>query len=211
MFASIRRYRLTDGSIDQLTDRVEQGFAQEISAQPGFVSYELVDCGDGEVVTISLFAEEQEAQASRELAARWSEENLRDMDFRRIEVLHGRVMVSRASDEMLRPARRFATLRRYQLRGGSVEDLMHVVDDVFAGLVEGMEGFEAYHALDCASDEVMSITMFRDQACAEESDDRALQFISEYLNRFDIERTEVIGGEVLVSRAQAQVLEPAHA
>ena len=61
------------------------------------------------------------------------------------------------------------------------------------------------------SDEIVSMSMFGDQAQAEESDERALQFIAEYLNRFDIDRTEVIGGEVLVSRAQARVLEPAHA
>ncbi len=217
MFASIRRYRLTSGSIDELTRRVDEGFAEEISARPGFLAYELVDCRDArEVMTISLFSEEDQAQASRGFASRWSEQHLGDMRFHRLETLHGAVMVSRARDPMLAPARaggerKFATLRRYQLRNGPVDDLMHVVDDVFADLVAGMDGFEAYHVLDCAQDEILSISMLRDQACAEQSDDRALQFVSEYLNRFDIEWTEVIGGEVLVSRALAQLLEPAHA
>jgi hypothetical protein len=38
-----------------------------------------------------------------------------------------------------------------------------------------------------------------------------LQFVGEELGEFDIERTEVIGGEVVVSRAAAELLEPAHA
>ena len=52
MFASIRRYRLQDPSgLDELTRRVDDDFAEAISGQPGFVSYEFVDCGDGEVTT----------------------------------------------------------------------------------------------------------------------------------------------------------------
>jgi antibiotic biosynthesis monooxygenase len=57
MFASIRRYRLTRGSIDELTRRVDEGFAEQVSAQPGFLSYEFLDSGDGGIVTISIFAE----------------------------------------------------------------------------------------------------------------------------------------------------------
>ena len=43
MFASIRRYRLQRGSMDELTRRVDEGFAEEIGRQPGFVAYELID------------------------------------------------------------------------------------------------------------------------------------------------------------------------
>jgi hypothetical protein len=39
----------------------------------------------------------------------------------------------------------------------------------------------------------------------------ALRFVGEELGEFDIERTSVIGGEVIVSRALAELLEPAHA
>jgi hypothetical protein len=74
-----------------------------------------------------------------------------------------------------------------------------------------MEGFEAYHALDCGRGEIVSISMFRDQTTAEESDDRALEFIRDELSAFDIERTDVLGGRVAVSRAIADLLEPAHA
>lgn len=65
-FASIRRYRLAPGAMDELARRVDEGFAEEIRTRPGFVSYEFVDCEDGEILTISRFAEAGEA--SRELA-----------------------------------------------------------------------------------------------------------------------------------------------
>jgi hypothetical protein len=107
--------------------------------------------------------------------------------------------------------RKFASLRRYRLRAGSIAALMHLVDEVFADQIAGIDGFEVYHALDCGGGEIVSLSLFRDQAAAEDSDERALEFVRGELGDFDIERTEVIGGEVLVSRAVAQLLEPAHA
>jgi len=91
MFASIRRYRFARGSMDELARRVDGGFAEQIGAQPGFVSYEFMDCGDGEIVTISIFREALQAETSRELAQRWTEENLDDFEFTRTEALHGEI------------------------------------------------------------------------------------------------------------------------
>jgi hypothetical protein len=82
---------------------------------------------------------------------------------------------------------------------------------VFADQISGLEGFEAYHALDCGHGEILSISLFRDQSAAEESDEQALQFVGKHLGAFDIERTEVLGGQVRVSRAQSELLVPAHA
>jgi hypothetical protein len=108
-------------------------------------------------------------------------------------------------------ARKFASVRRYRLRTGSIAELMHIVDDVFADEIEAMEEFEAYHALDCGGGEIVSISLLRDQAAAQESGERALEFVRREVGDFDIERTEVIGGEVVVSRAMATLLEPSHA
>ena len=216
MFASVRRYRMHTGSMDELAGRVDEGFAEEICAQPGFVSYEFVDCGDGEVMTISIFSEGRGASGSRELAQRWTEENLQDLEFARLGALDGEILVSRAKEDMLEPghvgtSRKFASVRRYAFRDGSVAALMHKVDEIFADRIERLDGFEAYHALDCGHSEILSISLFRDQDSAATSDEVALQFVGEELGEFDIERTEVIGGEVIVSRAMSELLEPAHA
>ena len=92
---------------------------------------------------------------------------------------------------MLEPAhvageRKFASLRRYSLRAGSISDLMHLVDEVFADQIQQMDGFEAYHALDLGGSEILSISLLRDQSAAEESDERALEFVRERLSGFDI-------------------------
>jgi hypothetical protein len=88
---------------------------------------------------------------------------------------------------------------------------VHIVDETFADRIGEMDGFEAYHVIDCGAGEIMSVSFFRDQATAEESDDRALEFVRAELGDFDIERTEIIGGEVAVTRAMEELLEPAHA
>jgi hypothetical protein len=202
--------------MQKLTRRVDEGFAEDIGRQPGFVAYEFTDCGDGEIMTLSVFGEAAQAEASQALAQQWTEEHLQDLEFSRLEALRGEILVSRAMQDMLEPGhagadRKFASIRRYGLRAGAVGELMHIVDEKFADEIEAIEGFEAYHALDCGRGEIMSISLFRDQAAAEGSDELALEFVRQELGSFDIERTEVIGGEVLVSRAMAELLEPAHA
>jgi hypothetical protein len=201
--------------MEELARRVDVEFAEDIRRRPGFVAYEFMDCGDGEIMTLSVFGEADQAEASRALAQRWTEEELQDFEFSRLEALRGEILVSRAARDMLEPghagaARKFASVRRYRLRAGAVGELMHIVDDMFADRIEATDGFEAYHALDCGG-EIMSISLLRDQAAAEASDELALEFVRQALGSFNIERTEVIGGEVLVSRAMAELLEPAHA
>jgi hypothetical protein len=126
------------------------------------------------------------------------------------------VIVSRAADEVLEPAHdqtagKFASVRRYVLRSGEVAELMRDVDEVLVEQIDGIDGFEGYHMLDCGRGEVIAVSVFRDQSACEESDERALDFIATHLQAADLERSEVIGGEARVSRAAAELLEPAHA
>jgi hypothetical protein len=216
MFTSIRRYRLYGGALETLARRVDEGFAQEIAAQPGFVSYEFIDCGDGELMTISVFQAAEAAEASRGHARRWSEECLAEFKFTRAAPLRGQILVSRASGGMLAPghaggSRKFARVRRYAVGRGDVAELMHVIDESFADRIEALTGFDAYHALDCGDGEVVSVTLLGDHGTAEESDELALAFVRDRLGAFELERIEVIGGEVVVSRAASELLVPAHA
>jgi hypothetical protein len=215
MFASIRRCSLHKGSVDELARRVDDSFAEEISAQPGFVSYEFVDCGHGEFMTVSIFDFATGARGSRDLAQRWAQDNRHAVDFTLIESLHGEIYVSRANEDMLEAghvgtARKFARVRRYALRDGSVAAMMHKVDETFADRIQAVTGFEAYHALVCGLGEILTVSLFGDQSSAEASDDLASQFLGQELGGFDIERIDVIRGEVLVSRAMVKLLEPGH-
>jgi hypothetical protein len=215
MFASMRRYRLERGSMDELARRIDEDFAERLAAQPGFVSYEFIDCGLGEFMTMSIFVKLEQAEASRELARRWAEENS-DLEFPRLETAHGEILVGRAAPHMLEAGhvggpRKPVAIRRYKVGEGSVGDLMRTIDERFADRFQAIEGFAAWHVFDCGEGEILWISFVRDHAAAEESDDRAFQFVTEGLREFRLERKLALRGELIVSRARAELLQPAHA
>lgn len=216
MFASMRRYRLERGSMAELARRVDEDFAEQLARQPGFVSYEFIDCGFGEFMTMSIFLTLEQAEASRELARRWADENREDLEFPRLEAAHGEILVGRAAAGMLEEAhvgaaRKSVAIWRYRLHEGAVGELMRRVDGAFADRFEAMEGFEAWHVFDCGADEILWISFVRDHAAAEASDERAFRFVSEELRDFRLERRAALRGELIVSRARTALLEPAHA
>lgn len=216
MFASMRRYRLQSGMQTEFMRRVDESFADEIAAQPGFVSYELIDCGGGDLFTLSIFLEPGQAEASRELAQRWTEDNLQDIAHTRFDAIHGESVVSRAAPGMLDPAhvgepRKRVSIRYHRLRRGAVPELLHRVDDAFADRMREMQGFEACHLLDCGDDEVLWVNVLRDDDAMAEAGERTGRFVREELADLRPEHVVSIRGDIAVSRANAELLEPAHA
>jgi hypothetical protein len=104
----------------------------------------------------------------------------------------------------------YATVRSYRLGSGSVDELMHLVDQEFAPKLSDEPGFEDYQAIDCGDGRILSITIFRDEAGCERSNELSADWVNEHLGGFDITRTDVFQGEVMVSRAAADLLEPVH-
>src|SRR4051795_12067998 len=143
MFASMRRYRLQPESSADFMRRVDESFADQIATQAGFVSYVLIDCGGGDLFTLSMFLEAGQAEASRELAQRWTEGNLKDIEHTRFEAIHGESVVSRAAPEMLDAvhvgsAGKAVSIRYYRLRSGSVG--VQRVDEAFADRMHETQG-----------------------------------------------------------------------
>jgi hypothetical protein len=104
MFCSIRRYRMDPARVDELMHRVDEGFAEELGREPGFVGYQVLDCGEGNVVTLTTFRDAEGAESSVALAASWIRDNLSDVEIERVEAFVGEAKVSRAVAELLQPA-----------------------------------------------------------------------------------------------------------
>jgi hypothetical protein len=104
MYADVRRYRVDPASVDEALHRVDERFCPELEEMPGFVAYEVLDCGDGEILAITVFRTREGAEMSREAAAGWVARDLSDMDIERTDAISGEIKVSRASSEMLEPA-----------------------------------------------------------------------------------------------------------
>ena len=104
----------------------------------------------------------------------------------------------------------YASIRRYRLGAGSMDDAMHLADTELADRLSEAAGFVDYQVVATGDDMITSMTIFEDEDQCLASDDMAADFVREHLGPFQIERLEVFGGEVMVSRAAEKVLEPAH-
>lgn len=103
----------------------------------------------------------------------------------------------------------YASMRTYRV-SGSIDDLMHRIDRDFAESLSQEPGFIAYQAMDMGSGRICTLSVFRTREQADLSNELAAAWVAEELSDFEIERMGVMGGEVMVSRAQADMLEPAH-
>lgn len=104
----------------------------------------------------------------------------------------------------------YASLRHYHLTSGSMDDVIHSIDTEFADALAERPGFVAYHVMALGSDALATVTIFRDKDAADQSADMASRFVREKLGDVQLERISAQTGEVQVSRAQSEVLQPAH-
>ena len=166
MFVSIRRYFVHKAPAKELAELVDQDFADRISAQPGFVSYEFLDGGEGEAMTISAFHEAAQAENSRALARRWVDEALSDFELTTLEAVHGQIKLSHATAARPPSAHPgaptgFAAVRRARLARGSVEELVKRTEE-FARQLETLPEFYAYQVMDCGDGDIIAVSRFRD-------------------------------------------------
>jgi heme-degrading monooxygenase HmoA len=104
----------------------------------------------------------------------------------------------------------YASIRRYRMGAGSMDDAMHLADTEFADRLAEQPGFVDYQAVAVGDDMVVSMTIFEDEEQCLASNDAAAEFVGEHLGPFQVELIDVAGGEVMVSRAADMVLQPAH-
>jgi hypothetical protein len=107
MYASVRRYRCDPAQMDALLQIIDEEFVDLLIEQPGFCDYQAIDCGAGNLVTVSIFQDQEGADDSAQIAADFVRARLSDFQLERLDVSSGEVAVSRAAEEMLEPARRF--------------------------------------------------------------------------------------------------------
>jgi len=212
MFVSIRRYFVHKAPAKELAELVDQDFADRISAQPGFVSYEFLDGGEGEALTISAFHQAVQAETSRELARRWVDEALSDFELTTLDAVHGQIKLSHAT--AVRPPSAhpdaptgFAAVRRARFARGSVEDLVKRAEG-FARQLETLPEFYAYQVMDCGGGDIIAVSHFRERASAEQSDELAARFVGNELEGFDLKRNEWFGGGVILVSREADAAPP---
>ena len=76
MFTTVRKYRVRQGSVQELAQRVGEGFVPLVRQMRGFKGYYFLDGGPDVLITISVFNTADQALASNEKAADWVRNNV---------------------------------------------------------------------------------------------------------------------------------------
>jgi hypothetical protein len=98
MYMAIRKYQTTAGSsIQEIVQRVQEGFVPIVSQTPGFVAYRMVNTGNGTVASVTLFQDQAGAEESTRRATDWVRQNLISLLQLPAEITEGEVMYSKTS------------------------------------------------------------------------------------------------------------------
>lgn len=93
MYMTIRQYPIQWGSLDEILRLAQEDFLPTLEQAPGFVSYRVMDPGDGTVVTVSLFRTRDEAAAATLWATEWVQENMANLVSGPPQIISGPVRV----------------------------------------------------------------------------------------------------------------------
>jgi heme-degrading monooxygenase HmoA len=76
MYIAIRRMKVKSGLLGDAIQRIENRFVPLIRTMPGYVEYFVMQAGEEEGVTISVFERQEQAEESSRRAAEWVSQNL---------------------------------------------------------------------------------------------------------------------------------------
>lgn len=92
MHVSIRKYEKVV-SVAEVCRKIALSFVPIVRKSPGFIAYYAIDCGGGTMATVSIFSTERMALESNEIAAKWLQENVADLQPVPPEIIGGKAEV----------------------------------------------------------------------------------------------------------------------
>jgi hypothetical protein len=197
MHGVLRHYRLDAKNVNEIVRRVASDGIKIIRAIPGFVSYGIMDAGQGHFITYSVYQSKTAAEESTKKAAAWIKENIASMVPSPPSVSQGEVRLREIKD-----VPKYGVIRRYQVDPKNVDKIVALAKSGFLPLVTHLPGFASYSLLDAANGTLVTISGFTSSSGADESTKAAASYIKEHLAPLVPNAPEVTSGEVkLVERA----------
>ena len=95
----------------------------------------------------------------------------------------------------------YAAIRRYHTDPDSIEEVARKVNEGFVPLISDMPGFVVYIALNAGQGEYGTVSLFEDQASAEESNTIAEQWVNENLSGL-LPAPDFAAGDVVAYKAR---------
>ena len=95
----------------------------------------------------------------------------------------------------------YAAIRRYQLDTGSVQEVERQINEGYLPAIKEVSGFQAYYAVDAGDGRLTTVSVFEDQAGAEESTRKAADYVRQNMASLVPDPPEVLQGEVVAQEA----------
>lgn len=99
----------------------------------------------------------------------------------------------------------YVAIRQYEMGAGSLEDLLQTTDEGLADKLSALPGFVRYEVIASGYDEIVSMTTFEDEESVVRSNQVAAEFVRDHLQRFEINLTSAMSGEIGISRTARTV------
>lgn len=98
MYLTVRKYEIKPGvGIEEIVQRVQEGFIPIVSQVPGFAAYHIVDTGNETVASVTLFQTQAGADDATQQSSAWVSENLLSLLRLPAEITKGEVILSKTS------------------------------------------------------------------------------------------------------------------
>ncbi len=96
----------------------------------------------------------------------------------------------------------YVAVRKYQTASGVAEEIGRRVEAGFVPIISQAPGFVAYYAVNASNNVVVSVSIFQDQAGADESNRMAANWVKENLASLLPTPPEITAGEVMTYKAK---------
>lgn len=93
----------------------------------------------------------------------------------------------------------FISVRRYKVNSADIPEISKRAQEGFAPIIKGSPGFIAYYGVDQGDGNLATISVFEDQAGAEESNRRAADWVKKNLAKFIDSPPQLSTGNVMWS------------
>jgi heme-degrading monooxygenase HmoA len=199
MYGVIRRYKIDPANFDEVVRRGEQGLVPQLSGAPGFVSYRVLQADNGDLLSVSLFEDRDQAEESARIAAGWVKENTSDLAPNAPEVTAGEVRVREVNRQ---EELHYGVMRRYRIDATNVDEIVQRAQSGFVPIVSKLPGFATYALLDAGSGTLVTLSGFRDEASADRSTQEAAGWVKENLAHLVPNAPEVTRAKIKLSKVR---------
>jgi hypothetical protein len=95
----------------------------------------------------------------------------------------------------------YAAIRQAKVKPGSAEELTRRINEEGLPIIRSIRGFKAYYVVYRDDDMVTTVSVFEDQAAAEECNRRIMDFIRQDLGPMLASQPVALAGTVIVHQA----------